>query len=457
MTERIIAHGYVVTLDPQRRVIADGAVALRGNTIVAVGPSAEVLAEHSGEVLDAGDGLILPGLIDAHNHPILGIYGGSPPAAAGHWPQPRANNAFSLGGDITGLLRYLATPFGSALTPEQAYISAMYTFASQLKAGITCFNDGGGAHGATVAQAVVDSGIRGIVTSQSGDLLVGEDGRLQRCADADLLLAETEALHARWHGAAAGRLRIWANLLYPVGCSDELCCGMHALAERLDTGLAAHVAALPNEAEFSLQQHGERPLTRLANLGVFGPQLQAIHMGHPSDAEIELLARHDVNIAHCPSSATFSAHGCISTGQFPKMAAAGLSIGIGNDSGAAMWYQLAATASFHKDVTHDMQTFDVPTVMEMATIQGARSCCWDAEIGSLEPGKRADLCVIDRSGWHWQLAHDPVQAFVQGYHPNDVRTVLVDGQVLVQDGRLTMLDEERLRHDIAAVSRALYA
>ncbi|RIK42767.1 MAG: hypothetical protein DCC58_10540, partial [Chloroflexi bacterium] len=158
MAERIITNGYVVTLDPQRRVLADGAVALSGKTIVAVGPSAEVLASHSGERIDARGGLVLPGLIDAHNHPILGLLGGSPPSAAGTWPAVRQNNAFTLGGDIPALLRVLATPFGAHLSAEQAYLSALYTCATLLKAGVTCFNDGGGAHAETVAQAVVDSG-----------------------------------------------------------------------------------------------------------------------------------------------------------------------------------------------------------------------------------------------------------------------------------------------------------
>lgn len=457
MADLLITHGYVVTMDPARRVLSDGAVAITGRDIVAVGPTDEVTAAHTAtSVIDARGALVLPGLVDAHRHPVFLLYSLS--AERGNWPRTAQNGLFSHGGDIDALIRYCAAPFGAELTPDEAYTGALAEFAGLLRSGVTCFNDGAGGQPDAVAQAATDIGIRGIVARHSSDLTI-RDGRLERVADTDAILTASEETVARWHGTANDRLRAWHFVGYGISASDELWQGIKQLAAGQRVSIGVHVAAVPNEAEASVRFWGRRPLTRLRNLGLFGPNLVTIHNGFGNDEEIGWMAADGVKSVHCPGTSMRITHGIIAAGRIPRMTAAGVVVGLGTDSASAgdMQFQLAAASGVHKDVSLDQATLDAPQVLEMATIDGASVCLWEDQIGSLEAGKRADMAIVDRSGLHWEPDREPVRAFVQDGQASDVRTVLVDGRVLLEDGVLTTVDEERLIHDLRRAAAGLAA
>lgn len=444
MADLIIRNGYVATMDPERRVLADGAIAIEGNRIVAVGPTDEVLAAHTAvHTIDATDKLVIPGLIDGHNHPFQFLSKG-------------------IGDDVdimTWLYRRVY-PYEAELTEEEAYVGALGNYAQMLKSGTTCFNDPGGHHADHLAQAAVDFGIRGIINRSTRDIADENVPVPERLFEStDVAVREAEELVGRWHGAAEGRLRAWTSLRYIFNCSDELCRQIKALANRHGVGVHSHVSAVHGENEAIQERYGKRSLERYRDLGLFGPNLYLIHMGYPDDREVAWLKEDDVKVAHCPSASMHGAYGVIHNRMIPAMVEAGITVALGTDSATAgrfldMVRVMYLASCAHKDAYHDPLKIGAYKALEMATIEGARACLWDDEIGSLEPGKRADVVLVDMTGLHWHPNPDPIATFVYAANGNDTDTVIVDGRVLMKERVLTSVDEKRLTRDVAAAGKA---
>ena len=193
MADLIVAHGTIVTMDAERRILTDGAVAIQGNRIVEIGKSADVLARHRApSTIDATDRLVIPGLIDGHNHPFQYLSKGI--------------------GDDVDILTWLyrrVYPYEATLTAEEAYTGALGNFAQMIRSGTTCFNDPGGYHADSLAQAAVDVGIRGIINRSTRD---GSPTTTFPCRRSTSRASMSRSrsrrrLIDRWNGAADGRLR----------------------------------------------------------------------------------------------------------------------------------------------------------------------------------------------------------------------------------------------------------
>ena len=183
-------------------------------------------------------------------------------------------------------------------------------------------------------------------------------------------------------------------------------------------------------------------------------------MGWVTDEEISWLAEHDVKVAHCPSASMHGAYGNISRGTFPKMHRAGVNISLGTDSVTAgrtldMFRVMYLAACAHKDATLDPHAFGAYAALEMATIGGARAILWDDEIGSLEAGKKADVIVVDTSAPCWHPIGDPVRTLVYSGGGDSVRTVLVDGRVIMRDRIFPSIDLPALIKDIETRSQRI--
>lgn len=442
MADLIITHAYVVTMDRDRRIYADGAIAVAGNSIVAVGPTEAVRAAHdAAHVIDAGGMIAIPGLIDGHHH-----------------PNQYLSNGIGDDVDIFTLLYKRLYPYEAALTPEQAYLSALGGFVEAIQYGTTCFNDPGGLHADAMARAAVDVGIRGIMTRSTRDIgdqamAVAGDAMEGTAANLEAGAAFVE----RWNGAADGRLRAWYSLRYVFNVSDELCRGVKALADRDGVGIHAHAAAVKGENEAMQERFGQRSLTRFHDLGLFGPNLYLVHMGYPDEREIELMAEADCKVAHCPSASMLGAYGVFANGMMPKMADAGITIALGTDSATAgghldMVRVMYLAACGHKDIAADASMWGAYKALEMATIDGARACLWDGEIGSLEAGKRADIVLVDRSGIEFHPGRQPVSALVYSGTGKNVDTVIIDGRIVMRHRTLLTVDLELVKKELAKAS-----
>ncbi len=442
MADLIVANAYVVTLNNSRQIYSDGAIAVEGNSIVAVGPTAEVLkSHHAVQVIDAEGMIAIPGLIDGHHH-----------------PNQYLSNGIGDDVDIFTLLYKRLYPYEAALTPEQAYLSALGGFVEAIQYGTTCFNDPGGLHADSMAQAAIDVGIRGIMTRSTRDM--GD----QAMAVADDAMESTEgnleaseAFVGRWNGSADGRLRAWYSLRYVFNVSDDLCQGIKELADRDGVGIHAHAAAVKGENEEMEERFGKRSLTRFHDLGLFGHNLYLVHMGYPDEREIELMAETDCKVAHCPGASMLGAYGVFSNGMMPKMAEAGITISLGTDSATAsgnldMVRVMYLAACGHKDIYADATLWGAYKALEMATIDGARSCLWDDEIGSLEVGKRADIVLVDTSGIEFHPGRQPVSALVYSGTGKNVDTVIIDGRIVMRHRTLLTVDERLVKKELAKAS-----
>jgi 5-methylthioadenosine/S-adenosylhomocysteine deaminase len=444
MADLIIANGYVVTMDPHRQIYADGAVAIEGRNIVAVGRTRDVLGKHrAAHVIDASGKLVIPGLIDGHNHAFQYLSKGI--------------------GDDVDIMTWLykrVYPYETHVTAEEAYVGALGNYVQMIKSGTTCFNDPGGYHVDSLAQAALDVGIRGILNRSTRDIAdQGAPVPEKLFEDLETNLVQGEAAVNKWNDSADGRLRCWFSLRYVFNVSDDLCRGIKQLADKHGVGIHAHAAAVEGENEAIEERFGKRSLERFYDLGLFGPNLYLVHMGYPNEREIDWLKTHDVKVAHCPSASMHGAYGVVGNQMMKQMIDRNLTISLGTDSATAGRYldmvrvmYLAACA--HRDQFADATIMGAYKALEMATIQGARACLWEREIGSLETGKRADVVVVDMSGLRWHPNLDPVRSFIYAADGDDVETVIIDGKVVMQDRVILTVDEDKVTRDVIKAGRA---
>ena len=445
MADLIIRNGYVVTMNPGRQIYADGAVAVEGSRIVEVGPTADVLARHAGgDVIDAAGMMVIPGLIDGHNHPFAYLIGGLADEV-----------------DIFTTLYEHFYPYEVHVTEEEAYTCAAANYLEMIRNGTTCFNDPGGYHVDALGEAAVDIGIRGILNRSTRDIAPsGKPVPKELFDDLETNLVEGEKVVRRWHGAADDRIRAWFSLRYVFNISDELVVGIRDLAARYGVGVHAHVAAVKGENEAVVEIFGKRSLERYHDLGLFGPNLYCVHMGYPSEHEVALLKQHDVKVAHCPSAAMRGAWGIIVNRMIPYMMEQGITVSIGTDTNGAagsldMFKVMYVGATVHRDMFDDPALIGAYKVFEMATIDGARACLWEDDIGSLEPGKKADIVLVDRSSIEWtHPGRDPVRSLVYSASGSSVDTVIIDGRTVMRGREVLTVDEEKIARDVVAAGRA---
>jgi cytosine/adenosine deaminase-related metal-dependent hydrolase len=269
-------------------------------------------------------------------------------------------------------------------------------------------------------------------------------------------LREVDALLARWTESDGGRIRAWASIygLFPY-CSDELFAGLRAVAERHDVGMAFHMASSIEEAQGVEARVGTWPISHLERLGVLGPRLMLTHCTAVTDAEVRLLADRGTKVAFCPGAALRLAKGTTRIGKIPELLAAGVTVSLGADgvssSGTFDHARLAGlVAGLFKDARMDPALVPAETALEMATCNGARAILWDDALGSVEVGKIADLTIYDLETPEWTPRHDVVRNLVYCADGRSVRTVLVDGRIVYDDGRAMGIDASQALADASA-------
>jgi cytosine/adenosine deaminase-related metal-dependent hydrolase len=204
------------------------------------------------------------------------------------------------------------------------------------------------------------------------------------------------------------------------------------------------------------------PLATLDAMGVLGPRTKLTHMVYVDDDDVALLARRGVKITHCPTAALKHTKGLVEHGRFPEMLAREVTVSLGGDSGNGsnhfdMLRLMHLVALIYKDARLDPRVMPPETVLEMATIHGAAALGLDERVGSLEPGKRADLVLYDLDVPEWRPLLDPVNSLVYAATGASVRTVLIDGRVVLDEGRVTTVDETDVYRRAETLSRAQIA
>jgi len=441
----IVHGGVVVTMDPTRRLIRDGAVAVAGRDIVAVGKRADIERDYAGtRTLGGADKLVFPGLIDCHNHPIHFLSKGMIDDM--RFPERWRDRVW---------------PYEAGLEAEEARIASVGTFLEMIRHGTTCFADPGTFQPEAVALAVEETGIRGVISRLTWDVH-DPSAPPQYDDDTKRALRRGEALIAARHGSLGDRVRVWFSLVRSSHVTDTLVRQVKERADALGVGIHAHLSTTRGELDLALKTWGTTPVGRYRRLGALGRNAHLVHMGALTDEDVDILKEYDATVCHCPSASMFGGFGCVAHGKFPELIARNVRVVLGTDACAVSRFldmvrvmYLAACA--HKDVKTDPTVIGAHKAMEMATIDGARALLWDQEIGSLEVGKRADIVIASTGGIEWQPNpfESPVANLVYSSDGSCVETVVIDGRVVLQDREFTTVDVEAFAGRAARTSTAI--
>ena len=444
VVDLVIRHGVVITMDAQRRIFSNGAVAVVGNRIAAVGRCQDIeRAFRAQQVIDVRGGVVQPGFIDCHVHLSQHLGRGTIPD---FWPEEREHDQWK--------------PYWTNLTEDDAYCSAMLACLEMVRNGTTTFCECGGRFSAELNASVARRvGLRGMVAERCRDVPQYED---IPTGDTDDCLAQIER-----QLQALPRLperRVWACVgLSGMGsCTDRLLVGAKKLADRHGVIMDMHQSFGSVDTARYWRHAGNKPATvHFADLGILGANLKLVHMIHIEDSEIPLLTRSGTSVIHCPAASTRVGMGVSRVGRFPELLAAGVNVGLGSDSGNYSDYfdigrQAYLAATIHREARGLMPTVSAEQALEMATINGARALGLFDEIGSLEAGKRADIVIHDYCRPEWRPGQSVLNSLIYSAQSVAVDTVIIDGEIVLQDGRFRDLNEEDEYRRIDVAARALF-
>ncbi len=436
----LITGADLVTMDPTRPLVRDGAIAIRAGRIGWVGPAGEarrrVVADRT---LDASGQIALPGLIDTHFHTGQQLLRGKIIELA-------KRRQLRL-----PIWRNYLIPFESALTEEDVYLSGRLAYANALRVGTTCFAEAGGPHPDQMARAALDTGIRGLVALSTMDTGEGLPPSM-RLATRDAVDRNVALVKAWGTSATEGRVGAWLALRQLLVCSRELWESLREAADDLGARIHIHLAEGSYEVEYAAERWGLRPAEYLGAIGFLSPRVHAAHSILLSAGEIDLYAEHQVSAAHCPLG-----NFIIGAPKVPEMLRRGIRIGLGTDGAAsgsidlfeAMRVSWVALQSHYGTPWHVRNVVTLEDLLRMATLGGAEALGLGREVGSLEPGKRADIVIANPQHLDMQPVYDPVFTAARGISGRDVTSVIVDGRLVVADGAVTTLDEQELRARLA--------
>ncbi len=433
---------YVLTLDPQRRIIRDGSVMVERGRISAVGKAAELAETRADRVIDGRRFLITPGFFNGHMHISYAH------AVRGIFPDELASpllHVFNL---------------QTAMTEEEEYYTSLLGIVELLRNGTVCFLDPGSTKFPDAClQAYEDSGIRVIlgecVTDQAAPF------KLPRYETTEAV-ARTASFLEKWHGRLDGRLQAWAMPFSPETCSADLLRAVKRVVDEHGTSLTLHHGSGPQARKDYAARHGSTPTGYLESLGVLGPNVLLAHVLGLDEAEIDCVARTRTAVVMCPVTAAKGGRGVPQHGRMPELLAKGVRVALGCDSPNNSNHldhvrTMNMAAIQYKDARQDTRQIPAETALEMATLLGAQALGLGDDLGSIEPGKKADLVLFDIERPEWQALFNPVNNLVYNADGRSVHTVIVDGRVVVEDHRQSFVDEAQLFSRVQEIGERLMA
>jgi cytosine/adenosine deaminase-related metal-dependent hydrolase len=443
----MIVDTTVVTMDAERRVIADGALAVRADKIVAVGKSADLKKRYkAAETIDGSRFVITPGLVNTHIH----ITGES--LTRGIVP-----DAISFEENVFQWL----VPVHMAYSEEDERLGAQFAALEMMRTGTTCFLEAGTARFLDpVAEGLKQAGIRARIGQWAWDFSPEDQSYPAALTDAAIKVLEDEL--KKYPASGGERVHAWPILIGHITCGGDLWRAAKALADENGAGVAAHMSPVKSDPDWYLARYGKRPIEFLADRGAIGSNVTFTHAVHLSDREVDLLAEAQANVAHCPTAALKGAYGITSVGKFPEMQAKGVNITVGTDgSNNANYHDLMRAtyllAAVFKDARQDTALFTAEDAYSAATIGGARALGLSDSIGSLEPGKKADFVAHDTHRPEWQPLFNVARQLVYSADGRGVHSVWIDGRRVVDNYRCTTIDEERIYAEAKVAGKAIIA
>ncbi|MCY7348480.1 MAG: amidohydrolase [Pyrinomonadaceae bacterium] len=424
----IVQNGTVVTMDASRRVIENGAVAVSKNEIVAVGTTTEINQKFtSRQTIDARGKLVIPGLVNAHTHVPMTLFRGiADDLDLNEW-----------------LTKFIFPAEAKNVTEDFVRVGTRLGLAEMIRGGTTTFCDMYYFEDA-VADETFKAGMRGVLGETIIDFPVPDN---KTHAEA---MAYTEKFINKWKNNSLIIPALAPHSPYTV--STEHLRNVKRLSERLNAPVIIHVSETRKEVDDSVAAKKFRPVEYLESIGFLNNRVIAAHTIHINDAEIDILKKREVGAAHNPQSNMKLASG---VAPIPQMLLKDLAVGLGTDGAASnndlnLWEEMDTAAKLHKVFSGDPKVVTAAQAFEMATIRGARALHLEKIIGSLEVGKRADLVIVDFDDLNQTPFYNVYSHLVYATKANDVRTVIIDGKIVMRDRRLLTLDENVIKKDANA-------
>ena len=444
----LLVLGKIVTMDAQRRVIDDGAIAVAGSDIAAVGERRDVLRDWSAPRRLGGDAIVIPGMIDAHTH---------------------CTQCFvrSLTSNELPMIPRMYNPAQQSLSAGQAGAAVRLLAAQLIRSGVTTLCEGtlNPAHEEPIVEALQEVGMRCVMARGAADQdfhhaalyaqRTEQSWVKERQGEAERDLMRSAAFLDRFPARGAGLIRGGVNASALPGFSASYFRGASALARERRASLHTHVARDREEVELSLAVWGKRPVERLAELGVLDEHFVAVHAVLASPREIALLGQARASLVHSPIECVANLNAVADVQQFRQ---AGCRVALGcdiqaNDMFATMRAGWLLHGALYGIARYDPEYLTAAELFAMVTTDAAKVLRIDDRAGSLEPGKAADIVVLDANAAHLMAQHDVVSELVRYGSRAEVQHVLIDGRVVLEHGVHRSIDLERLKADAAAGAR----
>ena len=419
----IISSATVVTMDAKRGVYEDGSVAVKGDSIVAVGLRSEIESRYRAlQTIDGKGRLLLPGFVNGHTHVPMTLFRG-------------------LHDDVTlndWLYKYIFPAEAKNVNEEFVRWGTRLAAAEQIRAGVTTFADMYYFEDA-VAEETKAAGMRGVLGETFIDFPAPDNK-----SEAEML-AYTERFLKKWQGDPLIHAAPAPHSIYT--CSKKTLQDAAALARKYHAPILIHVAEMKKERDDSEKQNGMSPVQYLEKVGVLGPDVVAAHCIFVDETDRKLLAERQVGCVHNPSSNMMLASG---VSPVPEMRTAGIAVGLGTDGPAGsnndldLMEEMDLAAKLAKITKVDPLALNAKAVVEMATIDGARALHMEKEIGSIEAGKKADLVLIGLDKPNAVPMYDIYAQIAYALKGSDVETVVIGGRVVMRDRKLLTVKEEEV-------------
>ena len=437
MVDIMLTHGTVVTMNGQREIIRDGAVVIDGNRISAVGKTPEVKAGHRADVeIDCSGKLVLPGLIDCHVHLAQALIRGC--------------------ADDMPLIPWLCArvlPLQGAYTAEEGKLSAQLCCLEMIKSGTTTLVESllhsrYGFDG--IAKVVESVGMRAAL-SKSLMNITGYADRPDAMPKSmtetgEETMRETLEMIKRWHGKANNRIHVWFGARTPGACTVDFYQEIGARARKHNTGVTIHLAEVKQDITYMRKEFNATPMEFMERCGLVGKHVIYAHGVWLPKEDFSRIHLTGGTVCHCPASNLKLASGFADV---PRMLKAQVNVALGCDGGPSnncydMLREMKLAAIIHKGRELDPEILPAETILEMATLNGARATLWGNHLGSLEPGKLADLIVVDQRRPHLVPVRNPISNLVYAANGSDVDTVIIDGKIVMQGREVKTIDEAKI-------------
>lgn len=415
----IIKNGTILTMDKENTVIEDGLVCIKGDTISRMGSGDNIPVEAE-KIIDAHGGLILPGLINGHTHAAMSLFRG-------------------LADDLP-LMEWLNNyifPAESRIDADFVFTGTLLACAEMIMSGTTTFCD----------MYLFENEAARAARKAQMRCLVGEvlyDFPSPNYGPVEKGLKYTESLIKKWQDDPLVSVAVEPHSLFT--CSTDLLISANEIALRYEVPMVIHVAETLNEIAEVKEKYGKPPVEYLHSLGLLDSHLIADHCVHVNEQDIEKMAEYGVKVIHNPESNMKLASGIAPV---TEMLTRGVTVGLGTDGCASnnnldIFTEMDMAAKLHKIRTMDPTVLDSVTVLRMATIEGAKALGMGDITGSLEPGKKADIIILDLDKPHLTPMYNPYSHIVYSARGNDVSHSIINGQLVMENRRLLTLDIEEI-------------